>query len=49
MARIRQIKKWAGLWGIRLKPSDIEDLKLKENDETDIDDLKIIKKTGKKQ
>ena len=39
MARLRQIKKWGNTHTIVLHKSDLIDLKLREGDFVDIDDL----------
>lgn len=47
MARLRAIKKLGGSYFIQLRPSDLDDLKLKEGDIIDIDD--IIRENGRKE
>ena len=40
--RKRKIMKYAGMWVIKLLPSDVKDFGLVEGDEVDIDDLNIL-------
>lgn len=48
MPRIRIIKKYGNTFVIHLKPVDVTDLKIKEGDLVDIEDLIIKKKRQKK-
>jgi len=42
--RKRKIGKYGNAWVIKLNPIDIVDLKLKEGDEVDVEDMIKIKK-----
>ena len=41
--RVRQIKKYGNTFVIKLSPTDLEDLDLKENDSVDIDEIVKVK------
>ncbi len=48
MAKYRRIKRYAGVWTIKLEPIDIEDYELQEGDEVNIEDIIKNKKRKKK-
>lgn len=39
MKKLREIKKYSGVWVIKLNPIDIQDFELKEGDLVDISDI----------
>lgn len=49
MARIREIKKIAGIWTIKLTPIDAKDYGLVEGDKVDIEDLEMLQNKDKKR
>ena len=46
MARIRKVTKYSSTYVIKLDPSDMKDLDLKEGDAVDIDDIVFVKNNG---
>jgi len=48
MARIRTIGRYGNAWVIKINPTDVKDLQLREGDEVDIEDI-IIKVKGEKK
>jgi len=44
MKKIREIKKYSGVWVIKLTPTDAQDLQLKEGDFVDISNVVKLKK-----
>ncbi|MDD4110190.1 MAG: hypothetical protein PHS54_01400 [Clostridia bacterium] len=46
--RKRKIMIYAGMWVIKLLPTDVKDLDLEEHDEVDIEDLIILNKKKEK-
>ncbi|CAK0757017.1 hypothetical protein CCP1ISM_60044 [Azospirillaceae bacterium] len=46
--RLREIKKYAGLWVVKLSPLDITDFGLIEGDKVDIEDLNLLKEKSLK-
>ena len=48
MGRYREVKQYAGMWVIKLIPSDIKDLNIKEGDLVDIEDAVFRKSVPQK-
>ena len=48
MTKYRRIKRYAGVWTIKLEPIDIKDYDLQEEDLIDIEDMIKKKRGGKK-
>ncbi|KKM00534.1 hypothetical protein LCGC14_1803530 [marine sediment metagenome] len=49
MPKYRRIKRYAGVWAIKLEPIDVEDYNLQEGDLVDIEEMIKIKKSTKKE
>jgi hypothetical protein len=47
--RKREIRKYAGMWIIKLLPADAIDFNLEEGDEIDIEQMPMINNTNKKR
>lgn len=43
MTRLRRVKRYSGVWTIKLEPTDVEDYGLVEGDIVDIEDLNLLK------
>ena len=48
MPKYRRIKRYAGVWTIKLEPIDVEDYDLQEGDEVNIEDMVKNKRRKKK-